>query len=80
MGAWAKFQLLDVFLNKPFVGICRTKWIEYLQQEVAQLEVGEKVKPSSKQQVIDWVVQSNNHISQKEDMIKKPFILEYLIL
>ena len=40
-----------------------------LQQQVATQEPGENIKPASKQQVINWVVQSN------KDMIRKYFLV-----
>ena len=46
-----------------------------MQQQVATQEPGEKIKPASKQQVIDWVVQSNNLLDNNKDMIRKSFLV-----
>ena len=46
-----------------------------MQQQGATQETGEKIKPASKQQVIDWVVQSNNILDSNEDMIRKSFLV-----
>ena len=59
-GCTSKIQPLDVCLNKRFKNHCRRHWVEYMQQQVATQDPGEKIKPASKQQVIDWVVQSND--------------------
>ena len=58
-GCTNKIQPLDVCLNKPFKNNCRSQWVGYMQQQVVQQEPGERMKPASKQQVVDWVVESN---------------------
>ena len=52
-GCTSKIQPLDVCLNKPFKSNCRSQWVAYMQQQVAQQEPGERLKPASKQQVVD---------------------------
>ena len=47
-GCTSKIQPLDVCLNKPFKNHCRTHWVEYMQQQVATQDPGEKMKPASK--------------------------------
>ena len=74
-GCTSKIQPLDVCLNKPFKNHCRTHWVEYMQQQVATQDPGEKIKPASKQQVIDWVVQSNDLLDGNKDMIRKSFLV-----
>ena len=68
-GCTSKIPLLDVCLNKPFKDYCRSHWVEYMQQQVTIQEPGEKIKPASKQQVIDWIVQSNNLLGGKKDVV-----------
>ena len=46
-----------------------------MQQEVAQQEPGERIKPASKQQVIDWIVQANKLLDAKKEVIQKSFLV-----
>ena len=70
-GCTSKIQPIDVCLNKSFKNHCRRHWVEYMQQQVATQDPGEKIKPASKQQVIDWVV--NDSLDGNKDMIRKSF-------
>ena len=74
-GCTSKIQPLDVSLNKPFKSSCRSQWVEYLQQSIAQQEPGECIKTASKQQVLDWVVQSNKDLDSKKELIRKSFLV-----
>ena len=74
-GCTSKIQPLDVSLIKPFKTICRSQWVEYMQQEVAKQQSGERLKPASKQQVVDWVVQSNKLLDEKKEIIRKSFLV-----
>ena len=56
-GCTSKIQPLDVCLNKPFKGLLRNKWMDYMQQAVSEDETSQ-IKPATKQQVVDWVVKS----------------------
>ena len=75
-GCTSKIQPLDVCLNKPFKSNCRSQWVAFMQQQVAQQELGERLKPASKQQVVvDWVVQSNKLLDSKKEIIRKSFLV-----
>ena len=74
-GCTSKIQPLDVCLNKPFKGHCRAKWFEYMQQAVAQQQPGDRIKTPSKQQVLDWVVQSNTTLNSNSAMVSKSFLV-----
>ena len=75
-GCTSKVQPLDACLNKPFKINCLTQWVEYMQQQVTQQEPGERIiKPASKQQVVDWVVQSNKLLDSKRNIICRTFLV-----
>ena len=74
-GCTSKIQPLDVSLNKPFKSSCRSQWVKYLQQSIVQQEPGERFKTASKQQVLDWVVQSNKDLDSKKELIRKSFLV-----
>ena len=61
-GCTSKVQPLDVCLNKPFKGLFRNKWMDYMQQAVSQDEAS-CIKPATKQQIVEWVVLSSNYHS-----------------
>lgn len=73
-GCTSKIQPLDVCLNKPFKGLFRNKWMDYMQQAVSEDETS-CIKPATKQQVVDWVVQSSNTLGTKEEVVKKSFLV-----
>ena len=74
-GCTSKIQPLDVCLNKPFKVNCRNQWAEFMKQQVAQQDPGERIKPASKQQVEAWVVQANKLLNTKKDVIRKSFLV-----
>ena len=57
-GCTSKVQPLDVCLNKPFKGLFQNKWMDYMQQAMCQDEAS-CIKPATKQQIVEWVVQSS---------------------
>ena len=46
-GCTSKIQPIDVCLNKSFKNHCRRYWVEYMQQQVATQDPGEKIKLQS---------------------------------
>ena len=66
-GCTSKIQPLDVCINKPFKNSCRSKWVHYLQQSISQQKEGERIKTASKQQVLDWIAQSNKDLDAKKE-------------
>ena len=46
-----------------------------MQKQVAHQEPGERLKPASKQPVVDWVVQSNKLLDCKKEIIRKSFLV-----
>ena len=74
-GCTSKIQPLDVCLNKPFKCYCRSQWIEYVQKQVATQDPGERPKTASKQQVVEWVVDSNKLLDSKREMVAKSFLV-----
>ena len=73
-GCTSKIQPLDVCLNKPLKCYCLNQWMEYMQKQVATPEPGERPK-TAKQQVIDWVVDSNKLLKSKGEMFIKSFLV-----
>ena len=71
----SKIQPLDMCLNKPFKNNCHSQWVAFMQQQVAQQEPGERLKLASKQQVVDWVVQSNKLLDSKKEIVWKSFLV-----
>ena len=74
-GCTSKIQPLDVCLNKPFKCYCRSQWNEYVQKQVATQDPGERLKTASKQQVVEWVVDSNKLLDSKKEMVAKSFLV-----
>ena len=48
--------------------------MHYLQQSISQQKERERIKTASKQQVLDWIVQSNKDLDSKE-LIQKSFLV-----
>ena len=74
-GCTSKIQPLDICLNKLFKCYSRNQWMEYVQKQVATREPGERLKTASKQQVIDWVVDSNKLLNSKREMVAKSILV-----
>ena len=74
-GCTSKIQPLDVCLNKPFKSYCRAEWTEYMQEAVGRQQPGERIKTPTKDQIIGWVVQSNNGLGSNAAMVKKSFLV-----
>ena len=74
-GCTSKIQPLDVCLNKSFKCYCRSQWIKYVQKQLATQDPGERPKTASKQQVVEWVVDSNKFLDSKREMVAKSFLV-----
>jgi len=50
--------------------------MDYIQQTVSQDEDEPScIKPTTKQQVVEWVVSSNDTLGFKEEVVKKSFLV-----
>ena len=74
-GCTSKAPPLDVSLNKPFKGILRKCWVDYISGEVGQAEGNERINTAPKQIVVDWVVRTWTYLKQREDLIQKSFLV-----
>ena len=74
-GCTSKIHPLDVCLNKTFKTHCHSQWVDYMQQEATKQQPGECIKLASKQQVVDWIVQSNKLLDTKKEVIRKSLLL-----
>jgi len=61
--------------EQAFKSNFRAAWMSYMQDSVSHLQNGERLKPPSKQQVVDWVVAANQHVGENLAMIKKSFLV-----
>ena len=68
-GCTSEVQPPDVCLNKPFKGLFRNKWMDYMQQVVSQDEAS-CIKPATKQPIVEWVLQSSDTLGSKDEVIK----------
>ena len=75
-GCTSNFQPIDVCLNIPLKVNCRNQWAEFMKQQVAQQDPGEHIKPASKQQVVNWVVEANKLLNSKKDVIRNSFLVQ----
>ena len=76
-GCTSKAQPLDVSLNKPFKGILRKCWVEYIADQVEAVSDAERVKTASKQIVVDvdWIVRAWTYLKERQELIKKSFLV-----
>lgn len=81
-GCTSVLQPLDVSLNKPFKGWVRASWAEYIRNDAIRVDrerkAGDqlaKIRPPSKQAVVDWIASAVKNLSKKVDMVKKSFIV-----
>ena len=74
-GCTSKAQPLDVSLNKPFKGVLRTCWVEYIANQVDSSSADQRIKTAPKQVVMDWIVRAWNYLRMQQDMICKTFLV-----
>ena len=78
-GCTSKCQPLDVCINKPFKGVLRNCWQDYVADIVTNLsgeeQNSEKFKlPSlSRQAIVNWVAEGFSYLQSHPEMIEKLF-------
>ena len=77
-GCTSKIQPLDVCLNKPLKSVIRNKWIEYIHSLVDTEETlapQDKLTPTTKPVLVQWIKEGLDYLSQKPEMVKKSFLV-----
>jgi hypothetical protein len=74
-GCTSKVQPLDVCLNKPFKSILRSKWIEYVDSQVANNLNVTKLVAASKEMCCQWIQEGLRYFQKNEEMVKKSFLV-----
>ena len=73
-GCTSKLQPLDVSINKTFKQILKGCWANFIHTSVQHAaDKAEKVKTTSKQQVLDWVVMARQKMKDRRELITKSF-------
>lgn len=73
-GCTSKVQPLDVSVNKPFKDVARHQWIEFITSCVETTKSG-NLKAATKEQVVAWVKQGMEYLTDHPGMIKKAFLV-----
>ena len=78
-GCTQKCQPLDVCINKPFKGVLRNCWKDYVADIVANLSEEErnsekfKLPSPSRQAIVNWVAENFSYLQSHLEMIEKSF-------
>ncbi len=79
-GCTSKVQPLDVCLNKPFKGVLRQRWIQYIDAQVASASASpeappNKLKTAPKETICDWIKDGLDYLKDHNDNVKKSFLV-----
>ena len=80
-GCTSVLQPLDVSVNKPFKGWLCTSWSTYIQgvservRSEQEASVQAKIRPPTKQQIVDWIGSALEKLRGKPNLIRKSFVV-----
>ena len=73
-GCTSKLQPLDVSVNKPFKQIMKGCWSRFIHESVTEADdKAVKMKTASKQQVLEWIVQTWQTMQLVRELVTKSF-------
>ena len=78
-GCTSKCQPLDVCINKPFEGVLRNFWEDYVANIATNLTETEQQRESfklpspSRQDIVNWIAEGINYLKNHPDMIENSF-------
>ena len=75
-GCTSVLQPLDVSVNRLFKDQLRKCWEQYmLQQSDAMNESDGKIKPPTKQHLVDWIIDANEQLDSNITIVKNSFLV-----
>ena len=78
-GCTSKCQPLHVCINKPFKGVLRNFWEDYVANIATNLTETEQQRESfklpspSRQDIVNWIAEGINYLKNHPDMIENSF-------